>query len=164
MTQMSLSFISSAIVLSFASGPVSMVALRYQMPDYKRPFRLPFGIALSAISFVFVGFVVYWTGWNTNWKAFLLAIIGVAVMGAIRYLRGQGAEPLHTSQGIWMLPYLIGIAIISYLGTFGGGLGILSQIESLVILTIFSLAIFWLAVKLRLPDADAKRLIGEVEK
>lgn len=157
------SFISSAIVLSFASGPVSMVALRYQMPHYKRPFRLPFGIALSAISFVFVGFVVYWTGWETNWKVFLLAIIGVLVMGVMRAFRGQGAEPLHLRQGIWMLPYLIGLAVISYLGTFGGGLGVLSQIESLVTITIFSLAIFWLAVKLRLPDADAKRLIGELE-
>jgi len=85
-------------------------------------------------------------------------------MGVMRAVRGQGAEPLHLRQGIWMLPYLIGLAVISYLGTFGGGLGVLSQIGSLVIITIFSLAIFWLAVKLRLPDADAKRLIGESEQ
>ncbi|MDA2919075.1 APC family permease [Desulfobacterota bacterium AH_259_B03_O07] len=158
------SFISSAIVLSFAYGPVSMAALRYQMPDYERPFRLPFGIALSAISFVFVGFVVYWTGWETNWKVFLLAIVGIGVMGVMRAIRGQGAEPLHLRQGIWMLPYLIGLGAISYLGTFEGGLGLLSQIEALVIITVFSLVIFWLAVKLRLPDADAKRLIGKAEK
>lgn len=95
---------------------------------------------------------------------FLLVIVGVGVMGVMRAIRGQGAEPLHIRQGIWMLPYLIGLGAISYLGTFEGGLGLLSQIEALVIITVFSLAIFWLAVKLRLPDVDAKRLIGEAEK
>ncbi len=55
-------FISSSVVLSLAFGPVSLAALRYQMPDLARPFRVPCAIAYSAICFVFVGYVVYLDG------------------------------------------------------------------------------------------------------
>ena len=36
-------FITSATVLSFASGPLVLAAMRRQLPDHERPFRLPGG-------------------------------------------------------------------------------------------------------------------------
>ena len=36
-------FITSATVLSFSSGPLVVGALRRQLPDQQRPFRLPVG-------------------------------------------------------------------------------------------------------------------------
>ena len=77
-------FISSAVILSLAFGPVSLAALRYQVPDLKRPFRVPFGVVFSAISFVFVGFVVCWTGWETNWKVYLAVLMGLIILGITR--------------------------------------------------------------------------------
>ncbi len=55
-------FISSAAILSLAFGPVSLVALRHQLPDHARPFRLQGGVAVSAIAFMLVGCIVYWAG------------------------------------------------------------------------------------------------------
>ena len=88
-------FISSAAILSLAFGPVSLAALRHQLPDRMRPFRLKGGVALSAVAFVLVGCVVYWAGWETNWKVFALAIAGGALLIALHYRerRSRQARP-----------------------------------------------------------------------
>jgi amino acid transporter len=154
-------FISSSVVLSFAFGPVSLAALRYQMPDLARPFRVPAPIVFSAICFVMVGYVVYWTGWETNWKVFLAALIGLPVLALGRMTGNRSSEPLNFRESGWLWPYLAGSGLISYMGSYGHGLGILSQGVDLAVITIFSLAIFALAVKLRLPDEQVRRLIAE---
>ena len=82
-------FISSAAVLSLAFGPVSMTALRYQLPDANRPFKLRAGTTVSAISFVLVGCVVYWSGWDTNWKVFGLGAAGALLLGFQHWRRGD---------------------------------------------------------------------------
>lgn len=152
-------FISSAVVLSLAFGPVSLAALRYQVPGVDRPFRIPFGIVFSAVAFVLVGFVVYWTGWETNWKVLLAALIGFVFMGVERYTRSDAKEPLNLRESIWIWPYLVGLGTISYLGSYGRGLGIVPHGADLVLVAAFSLAVFALAVKCRLKGDEARRLI-----
>lgn len=156
-------FISSAAVLSFAFGPISLASLRYQVPDLDRPFRVPFGILFSAIAFVLIGFVVYWTGWETNWKVFLAAMFGLVVLVLTRMTGDEPSEPLNFKQSSWIWPYILGLGIISYLGDYGHGLGLITHGLALPILAIFSLVIFWQAIKLRFPDAEAVRLISEDE-
>ncbi|MCH7927739.1 MAG: hypothetical protein IID03_07115 [Candidatus Dadabacteria bacterium] len=157
-------FISSAVILSLAFGPVSLAALRYQVPDLKRPFRVPFGVVFSAISFVFVGFVVYWTGWETNWKVFLAALMGLIILRITRMTTKETNYPLNLKESIWIWPYIFGLGLISYLGSYGKGLGLLSEGLAMAIIAIFSLAIFVLALKLRLPDEQARSLVSEGEK
>lgn len=157
-------FISSAVILSLAFGPVSLAALRYQVPNLKRPFRVPFGVVFSAISFVFVGFVVYWTGWETNWKVFLAALMGLLILGITRMANKETNDPLNLKESIWIWPYIFGLGLISYLGSYGKGLGLLSEGLAMAIIAIFSLAIFVLALKLRLPDEQARSLVSEGEK
>jgi len=157
-------FISSAVILSLAFGPVSLAALRYQVPDLKRPFRVPFGVIFSAISFVFVGFVVYWTGWETNWKVFLAALMGLVILGITRMANKETNDPLNLKESIWVWPYIFGLGLISYLGSYGKGLGLLSEGLAMAIIAIFSIAIFVLALKLRLPDEQARSFVSEEEK
>lgn len=156
-------FISSAVILSLAFGPVSLAALRYQMPYLERPFRVPFGIASSAICFVLAGYVVYWTGWDTNWKVLLAALIGLVFL-ILERARRQRRDPLNLRESAWIWPYLLGMGLISYTGAYGHGLGILSHGVDLVIITVFSLAIFGLALKLRLPDEQVERLVVAEEE
>ena len=44
-------FITSATVLSFASGPLVLAALRAQIPDHERPFRVPGGHVIPFLAF-----------------------------------------------------------------------------------------------------------------
>ncbi len=119
-------FISSAAILSLAFGPVSLAALRHQLPDHKRPFRLKGGVALSAVAFMLVGCVVYWAGWQTNWKVFALAIAGGAVLIALHFW-GDEAGKLDLRQSLWFWLFIDGLGAISYLGNYGGGLGVLPK-------------------------------------
>ncbi len=157
-------FISASIVLSFAFGPVSLAALRYQVPEMQRPFRIPYGIVFSAVTFVFVGFVVYWTGWQTNWKVLLTVLIGLVVFTLTRTTSSEASEPLNLRESNWLWPYIVGLGIISYLGSYGKGLGILSEGLAMLIIAVFSLAIFVFAIKLRLPDEQVKSLVNKEEK
>lgn len=157
-------FISSSVVLSFAFGPVSLAALRYQIPELHRPFRIPYATVFSAVSFIFVGFVIYWTGWETNWKVFLAALMGFIILGITRMTNKESADMLNLKQSLWFLPYIVGLDVISYLGSYGKGLGIINEAVAMAIITIFSLAIFVLALKLRLPDEQARRFVSEEEQ
>ena len=156
-------FISSAVVLSLAFGPVSLAALRLQLPDLKRPFRVPYATVYSAICFVFVGYVVYWTGWETNWKVLLSAFIGLLFL-ALGRARRRAKEPLHLRASGWIWPYLGGLGLISYAGSYGHGIGILPHGVDMVVITLFSLAIFALSVKLRLSAQEVERLLADEEE
>lgn len=153
-------FVTTTAVLSFAFGPVSLVALRYQEPDRPRPFRIPAATAFSAITFILIGFIVYWTGWETNWKIFLLALVGVVIFAAFRLAGLGGDEPLQLAPAAWVLPYYAGLATVSYLGSYGGGLGVLPTGVDMAIIAVLSLAVLWLAVKLRLAPGTVIRLIA----
>jgi amino acid transporter len=151
-------FISSAAILSLAFGPVSLVALRHQLPDHARPFRLQGGVAVSAIAFMLVGCIVYWAGWQTNWKVFALAILGGAVLIGLHY-RNKAAAKLDLRQSLWFWLFVNGLGTLSYLGNFGGGLGLLPKYGDLLIVSAFSLFVFWVAIRDRLPDAETAKLL-----
>ena len=150
-------FISTSAVLSFAFGPVALVVMRAERPGDPRPFRLPMPTVFSAGAFVLVGFIVYWTGWETNWKIFLVALMGLLLMLLFRRARDRTGEALELKASAWLWPYYLGLAALSYLGNYGNGLGIVPDGLDLAILAMFSLAIFRLALRLRLSrDAIAR--------
>src|SRR6476469_7737438 len=68
--------ITSAPVLSFASGPLVLSALREQVPDAERPFKVPGGHTIPILAFYASNLIVYWSGWLVNWKLFVAVLIG----------------------------------------------------------------------------------------
>lgn len=154
-------FISSAAILSLAFGPVSLAAMRYQLPKHNRPFQLKGGIAVSAIAFMLVGCIVYWAGWQTNWKVFALAIAGGALLMALHYWDDEAVE-LDLRQSLWFWLFIDGLGVISFLGNYGGGMGLLPKYGDLLIVCVFSLVVFWIATRDRLPDAETEALLKSV--
>lgn len=152
-------FISSAAVLSLAFGPISLVALRRQQPALARPFELKAGTALSALAFVLVGLVVYWTGWETNWKVFSLALAGGAMLSLLHLRRGDFSR-LHTRQSLWFWLFIGGLAAISYVGNYGHGLGLLHHGFDMAIVAVLALAVFWYALKSRLDNGETAALLA----
>ncbi|MFN3623696.1 MAG: APC family permease [Hyphomicrobium sp.] len=155
-------FISSAAILSLAFGPVSLAAMRHQLPAHKRPFRLKGGIAVSAIAFMMVGCIVYWAGWQTNWKVFALAIAGGALLIAVHYWTHE-SEKLDLKQSLWFWLFIDGLGVLSFVGNYGGGLGLLPKYGDLAIVAAFSLLVFWIAIRDRLPDAETDALLKSAQ-
>jgi len=154
------SFQSAAIVLAYGTGPISLLALRCQAPELKRPFKLPCVYLLSGISFYVCNLIAYWSGWDMIWRLMLSLIFGMALFLAYRYKQRTPIE-LNLRSSLWLLPNFAGLSLISYLGNFGGGLGIISFGWDFVIIAVFSVLIIWIAHKLRLPDNMAKDQLAQ---
>lgn len=148
-------FITSATVLSFASGPLVLGALRKQCPDQERPFRVPGGHAIPILAFWCANLIIYWSTWPINWKLFVAVLIGFALLPVYHWL-GNDVPRLEMKAGAtWLLPWLGGLAVISYLGDYGGK-GVLGFGTAIPILFVFSVVIYVIALKVRLhPDTVA---------
>ncbi|GAA1889332.1 APC family permease [Lapillicoccus jejuensis] len=154
-------FITSATVLSFASGPLVLVALRRQIPDRERPFRLPGGHVIPFLAFWGSNLIVYWSGWQTVWKLMVAVLIGfvlLAIFMATGVLRGQS---LDARAGLWVVPWLAGMTIMSYLGDYDGGLKVVGFGTAIPIVGLLSALIYVMAYRLRLPDEAARAYIEE---
>ena len=151
-------FITSATVLSFASGPLVMAALRKQLPDQERPFRLPGGHVIPILAFWFSNLIIYWSTWPINWKLFIAVGIGFVLLPVYHWL-GKDVPRLEMKAGAtWMLPWLGGLALISYLGDYGGR-GVIGFGWAIPILAAFSVAIYAIALNVRLaPDVVAEHV------
>ncbi|MFZ3067098.1 MAG: hypothetical protein WA253_02990, partial [Gammaproteobacteria bacterium] len=101
-----------------------------------------------------------WTGWETISKLAIALVCGLAFF-TIAALRGNISAPnLGLKSARWMLPYIGGLVLISYLGSFGGTKVIPFGWDFLVI-GVFSLGILYLAVLNRarvmsIPECDAE--------
>jgi hypothetical protein len=110
---------------------------------------------IAPLSFIFATYIVYWSGWKTiSW------LIGSQLVMFIIYLLFSKYVPtkdVSLAQQIksswWLIVYYVMMLIISYIGSFGGGKGILSNPWDLIIIAIGALAIYFWAKYSGLPKA-----------
>jgi amino acid transporter len=158
--QAMVSFLVSGMVLSYAIGPIALLCLRQELPDEKRFFRLPAAKILCLFAFYFCNLISYWTGWDTIYKLAIAMIIG-SIFFMIAFYRNKLPERnLGLKSVIWIVPYLGGLVLISYLGAFGGKQIIPFGWDFLVI-AVFSFVILHLAIRCRIAiNQDHMALIN----
>jgi amino acid transporter len=142
---------SSATVIMYAFAPITLLALRKADPNRTRPYRLPALSVLAPLAFIAANEIIYWASWTTVHKLMLAIVAGYVLFG-ISYALGRPIErpPLDSRSLVWILPWLTGMTVISYLGQYGGTKLIPEWVDLGVVAT-FSLLICALAVHLRLP-------------
>ena len=156
-------FITSATVLSFATGPLVLGALRQGLPDAERPFKVPGGHVIPVLAFWAANLIIYWSTWPINWKLFIAVLIGFALL-PVYHLLGKDVPDLDWRSGAtWVLPWLGGLALISYLGNYGGR-GVLTFGTAVPIIFVFSCLIYVLAVRSRLATDEMERHIENSRK
>ncbi|MDP1574175.1 MAG: APC family permease [Coxiellaceae bacterium] len=152
-----IAFLTSLMTFTYTIGPICLIALRDQAPDKKRPFKLPLGKIWATIAFYFCTMFSYFNGWEIISKLFLGFIAGFIVLITYRTLSKKHKEtPLDWRSSTWMWPYIGGLTLISYLGSFGGGKNILPFGYDLIVLAVFSVIIVLLASKFRLSQKQSK--------
>jgi amino acid transporter len=156
-------FIVAASSLSYGVAPLALSALRRQDPQRERPFRLPLEPVLSPLGFFVANLVIYWSGWTTNWKVVASIAIGFAVFGAYRASGDRSRMPQLDVRGfLWMPPYLAGLLAISYLGQYDGT-GAIPFWWDLGVVAVFSVAIWLLALALRLDPEEARTYVEQLD-
>ncbi|GAC1515309.1 MAG: APC family permease [Chloroflexota bacterium] len=169
-------FISSATVIAYAMAPLAMGALRLQEPDRERPFRLPGGTILAPLGFIIANEIILFSGWAVVWKLIVAILIGFILLGLSFATSAPERRPsLDWSSAVWLWPYLIGLVVISYLGSFDfkktnsvpligltGPRNDLTFGWDMLVMAVFSVAIYVLAIRLRLSDDCVKEYVGDL--
>ena len=147
------SFLTSLMAITYTIGPITLIALRRQLPDRPRPFKLPFADVWCYVAFCICALLTYWCGWDIIKKLGIAMLIALLILAIYQVSSARmRARKMHWKQSAWLWIYFAGMCLISYLGTFGNGLGILNVGVSIIVIMIFSLFICWFACKCRIPQ------------
>lgn len=157
-------FITSATVLSFGSGPLVVAALRRQMPDKERPFRLPGGMFFPLVAFYCANLIVFWGGWDTNMKIFVTVLLGYILLIIFQFTGDRKIKPkLDFKAGaVWLIPWFVAIALQSYFldPTVHPNLFWWAFLTNAII----TVGVYILAVRARLPVDQVKHYMADAEE
>ena len=138
--------VTSASVLMYAGAPLSMGALRRNLPGAERPFRLPGAAVIVPLAFIVADLIIYWSGFETLWKLGVAIILGYVAIGMYTSDR-VGMPKINWKKSSWIGAYLIGMGIISWQGSYGPeNTGRLAYPWDILVVALFSLAIYYWAV------------------
>jgi amino acid transporter len=168
-------FISAAAVVTYAMAPLALGALRRQDPARPRPFRLPAASVLAPGTFVVASEILLFAGWAVIWKLIIAILIGFGLLSL-----STATDPIKRTVSLdwrnagWFSPYLLGIAAISYLGSFDtrtpssipllglhGPRNELTFGWDILAVALLSLAVYAVAIRSRLPAEQALEYIGD---
>ncbi|MGH8235349.1 MAG: APC family permease [Rhodanobacteraceae bacterium] len=137
--------VSAALVLSYATAPVTTAALRRNAPDMPRPFRVRGFAVLGPLSFIVAALIVYWSGWGTvSWLLGLqivLFAVYVAYVARRRSRHAELAQDVHAS--LWLIGFYALMLAASWLGTFGGRHIVEGPWDSLLVAVIALVVYYW---------------------
>lgn len=114
--------ISVATVISYLTGPVSVMTLRRTAPGLHRPLRLAGLPVLAGIAFVMSTELLYWAKWPLTGQIILLMVVALPVYLYYQAKNGWRDFGRQLKGAWWMIAYLPAIALVSWAGstTFGG--------------------------------------------
>ena len=168
-------FISAAAVVTYATAPLALGALRRQDPARPRPFRLPAASLLAPGAFVVANEILLFTGWAVVWKLIAAILIGFALLSlSIATDTSKRTMSLDWRSAAWLWPYLLGMAVISYLSSFDtrtpssipllgldGPRNELTFGWDILAVALLSLAVYAFAIRSRLPAEQALEYVGD---
>lgn len=151
--------VTSATVLTYVLGPVSLASLRKTAPDHPRPFKLGGHQIIGPIAFIAGTWIVFWSGWTVD-----RILISLTLGSLILYFAFMDKGPDSLARlkrdwksGIWLICYYIVMGIMSYIGgTFGPMKHPLipGPVTDSIVVAVLSLIFFYWGVASRLPQAE----------
>jgi amino acid transporter len=174
--------VTSASVLMYAGAPLALGALRLQKPDLPRSYRMPAAGFLAPAAFAAASLIVYFSGWSTYSTLLVALLLGYALIGTSFAFHLNPNQPrIDWKAAPWVLSYLIGMGIISYLGDFGAGgiigsVGIFKHVLDhggndtselslyvwIGVTIVFSVAIYYWALASRLSPEEVDHYVRDV--
>lgn len=152
--------VSSATVMTYIIGPISLSALRRTAPNMPRPFRLGGAGVIAPIAFVVASLIIYWTGWKIDgW------LIGVQLLMWLVYLVLHASNktlfpdavafPQAVKSSIWLIVYFVVMLLISRFGStaFGGTGALKTPVDQIIVIIVSLVAYYW-GVRAALPKSN----------
>jgi amino acid transporter len=158
--------ISVATIISYLTGPVSVMTLRRTAPNLHRPFRLSGLPLIAGVAFIMATELLYWAKWPLTGEIILLMVVALPI-----YLYYQAKSGWHDfgrqmKGAWWLVVYLPVIAALSWGGsmTFGGK-GYIPYGWDLVVVAVVGLLFYAWGVKSgwRTPSVEAAQLEAQAD-
>jgi amino acid transporter len=114
--------ISVATVISYLTGPVSLMALRRAAPDLHRPLTIAGMKIIAPFAFVCASEVLYWAKWPLTGEIILLMVVALPVYFYYQGKTGYAGWGNDLKAAWWLIAYLPVMAVMSLIGSkeFGG--------------------------------------------
>ncbi|MFJ6217074.1 APC family permease [Streptomyces sp. NPDC092296] len=152
--------VTSATAIMYGYAPVALHALRLRDPDRPRPYRLPAWRLLCPVAFVSANLIIYWSGYQADWKLGAALLVGLAVFAATRAAAPRaGRSALHARSAGWVWPWLGGLVLIARFGRYGGG-GQLPDWWDLAVVVGYSLLVYGVAVRLAMTGQEVAAAVA----
>lgn len=151
------SLVTSATVIMYGFAPLTLGALRRADPDRARPYRMPAAPVIAPLSFIAANEIIYWSGWTTLWKLYVAIVLGFVLFAIYRAVQSSRhavpavAKDLQLRALGWIVPWLVGIGVISALGQYDAWVTVIPEWWDLILIAVWSLVIYYLAVRMVMP-------------
>ena len=146
----------SSLVFAYAVGPLSLVVLRKTLPNHPRPFRVPFANVFCLIAFYICNLIVFWTGWDIVSKMVIAIIVGYVVLAIFKSTKHGHHLNLQWAKAWWVFFYIGIISMVTYLGSFGGGVNVIPFGWDFLAIAGVSLLIFELSRRCALETEETE--------
>lgn len=137
--------ISVLNIISYVASPITAASFRKLIKKPYHSFRVPYVRFVGLISFIIISLMLYSAKWPTNGEVIGLLFFGLILYLYSNYRKIKPSFACYLKTSIWLLSYLLMIALISYLGTeIFGGLGIFNTWQSISMIVVIAIvAYFW---------------------
>jgi amino acid transporter len=156
---------TGATAIMYAFAPIALGALRSRDRDRPRSYRMPMPSVLLPVAFISANLMLYWGGYDVDWKLDIALVIG-----ALLFFVGAAVKRTHPvdmlRHGYWMIPWLVGMAIISHYGNYGAGTHpvfngfVFGEWSDLIIVAAFSLVIYYWALAVAMPTEKVETAVA----
>ncbi|MBM7643839.1 amino acid transporter [Scopulibacillus daqui] len=116
------SIISIATLISYMTGPVSVMVFRRHREYLKSPLKIKGMPIIAPLGFIASALIFYWGSWPLTGKVTMIIIIGLPVYFYYQYKNDFAGFKRDFKAGLWFIFFLIWMIFISYIGSekFGG--------------------------------------------
>lgn len=140
--------ISVAVIISFLTGPISLMALRNSAPEVPRPLKLKGMQFIAPFAFVCASLVLYWARWPLTGQVILLVVGALPIFLYFQAKTGWKGFSRDLRAAAWLIGYLPAMALISYLGSADfGGIDVLAEGWDMALVMVVALAFYHLGVR-----------------
>ncbi|MDH4554128.1 APC family permease [Pseudomonas sp. BN417] len=140
--------ISVATIISFLTGPISLMGLRKSAPDVPRPLKLKGMSLVAPFAFVCASLVLYWAHWPLTGQVILLVVAALPIFFYFQAKSGWKGFSQDLRAAAWLIGYLPVMAAVSYLGSKEfGGIGMLPEGWDMAVVAVLALAFYHLGVR-----------------
>ncbi|WXK81794.1 APC family permease [Streptomyces sirii] len=142
-------------LLIYAASAVAVAVFRAE-PGGRTAGWVPGLGWIAPLSFVVAGEFVYWSGWHDLRLALPLVLAGLLIFLAMHRpgardaaaIERDGAGPsrplgVELRTGAWLVAYLIGLIVLSWLGTFEGSGHLPAPYDSIAVAALALVVFFW---------------------